>query len=407
MKKIRVLQITNGFAVEGPLGGVERFGIELACALGAASLSDEQTETELCVEPILSGLWLWGTEHEAVWQQHVEAHGVRAIIGPHKEEQQPYANFTDAVRSLRRAIDSSVELPIDILHSHSEFGDVAALWLRRALGARAVVRTVHNEREWPRRPLRRRLLTQTAYPLLFDAELGVSQQVVNNLNRRPLAQAWRRASGKRPAQVMHNALNFERFAERGDGVGLRAELGIPIDAPLVGSVGRLTAQKDYSTLLQAAARVLSTRPDVYFVIVGDGEERNSLLTQAHEQGLTSRVIFAGPRRDVERFFAALNLFVSSSRWEGLPTVILEAMAASVPVVATSVSGSSELIVDGERGRLVPPGDGEALAEAVLASLRALSAAREMAVQAERYARSRFSIQSVARAHVRLYQQLMR
>ena len=137
MKRIRVLEIINGFAVEGPLGGVERFGIELAQALDPAR-----------IDPVVCGLWQWGTPYEARWIAQLRSQEIVAFAATPKRDDSPYRNFLAALRQT----SAQIEQPVDIIHSHSEFGDVAALLLRRRLGARAVVRTVHNEREWPKRP---------------------------------------------------------------------------------------------------------------------------------------------------------------------------------------------------------------------------------------------------------------
>src|SRR5690606_13770294 len=125
-----------------------------------------------------------------------------------------------------------------------------ALLLRRKLGAQAAIRTVHNEREWPKRRLRRILLTSLAHPILMDAEFGVSQRVVEKLDARPVA----RLLGKR-TQVLHNVLDFSRFDAHMDresaAMHLRAALGIAHEAVLIGSVGRLTRQKGYDVLINA------------------------------------------------------------------------------------------------------------------------------------------------------------
>jgi glycosyltransferase involved in cell wall biosynthesis len=264
------------------------------------------------------------------------------------------------------------------------------------------VRTVHNEREWSKRPLRRLLLPNLLYPFVYDRELGVAQRVVDNLDQRWVA----RRRGRRAIR-MYNALNFERFAAvTVDKAAKRAALNLPPTGPIIGAVGRLTEQKGYHILLAAVPQILAAAPTAHVVIVGAGDQAAALQAQAAQLQIADHVRFTGARSDVEELFALFDLFVSSSLWEGLPTVILESMAAGVPVVATAVSGSTELVQDRQTGVLAPPGDPAALAQAVLELLHNGAMAATLSRAARTYAMSRFSIQSVAEEHAQLYQHLV-
>ena len=150
---------------------------------------------------------------------------------------------------------------------------------------------------------------------------------------------------------------------------LRAAHLIPPSAPLIGIVGRLVPIKNHALFLEMASRVLQSQPDAYFLIVGDGEDRAALETLADRLGLRKRVVFTGWMRDLTPVFSDLDLLVLSSDNEGTPTAIMQALAAGVPVVSTTVGGVPDLLRDGAWGRLVPPGDANQLAEAVLAALR--------------------------------------
>ncbi|MBW7883456.1 MAG: glycosyltransferase family 4 protein [Caldilineaceae bacterium] len=388
MTPIRVLEIINGFALGSRMGGAERFGVELAI-----HLDPEQ------IAPIVAGLWEWDPPVEAQWRTVLKQKGIETVVGPAKDDRAPLRNFVDAVRSIR----AQVREPVDIIHSHCDFGDVAAYLLRRPLRVKVLVRTAHNELEWAKRPWRRWLLVYGLYPFVYDAELGVSTRVVEVLDRRPLARFLRRRG-----RVTYNAVDLGRFAQRtaADGAAIRHALGIPPGAPLIGTVGRLTAQKGYHILLQAAPLVLAQRPDAHFVIVGGGEQEAELKALAHQHGIEPRVHFPGARRDVEAIYPAMDIFVSASLWEGLPTVIMEAMASGVPVVATRVAGTVELVRHGETGLLVPPNDPTELAGALLKQLDQRKQALAMARAAYDWVDSRFSIQGVARGHERLYRELL-
>lgn len=385
MSTIHVLQLLSGLAVEGPLGGVARFGIELSRHLDPA-----------LVRVTLCGLWDYHTGYEARWQEELTAQGIPTTIAAGWAEHSPYRSCVDALKGAKAQLKG----PFDLIHSHGKFADLAAIALRRRYGSQALVRTVHNEREWSKRPLFGTLFTNMLYPMTFARELGVAQTVVDNLNRRPLAWLMHR-----PAQVAYNALNVQRFAQQTTVVD-RALLGIPPDAYVVGSVGRLRPQKGYHIWLAAAAQVQAVVPNVHFLLIGDGELRPVLEAQARELGISAALTFAGPRHDVEAIYPLMDLFVSSSLWEGLPTVILEAMAASRPVVATAVAGSRELVADGVTGRLVPPDDPSALAAAIVQSYRERAAMVKMAAAAQRFVQERFSIGAVARQYEGIYQALV-
>jgi glycosyltransferase involved in cell wall biosynthesis len=138
--------------------------------------------------------------------------------------------------------------------------------------------------------------------------------------------------------------------------------------PVVLGAGRLTRQKDFSTLLRAFALVRRERP-MRLVIVGDGEERARLCALAHQLGIDEDVLLAGFDANPYRYMRRASVFVLSSRWEGLPNVLIEAMACGAPVVSTDCpSGPREILEDGKWGRLVPVGDSVALAHAILETL---------------------------------------
>jgi glycosyltransferase involved in cell wall biosynthesis len=384
--RIQVLEIIQGFAVEGPLGGIERFGIELVRALDRTP-----------IEPILCGLWRYGTPHEEPRLARLREEGLRAFFAADWDEAHPYDSFLRARRGILQQLDGR---SVHLIHSHCQFGDGLALLVARSLHAQALLRTVHNEREWPNRPGRRLFLTNLVFPLLFQREIGVSQKVVSNLDHRLIA----RLSGRK-GLCMYNAVNLERFSVRPDASILarkRQELGLPEEAIIVGTIGRLTQQKGYSILLEAADLVLREMPAVHVVIIGEGELKDSLKELAGQLGIARSVHFTGPRNDIEELLAIMDLFASSSLWEGLPTVILESMAAQVPVVATDVSGTRELVQDEVTGLLVPAGNPALLARAIVRALRQRELTTAMVEQACSRAQD-FSIAEVAKQHVKTYQ----
>jgi glycosyltransferase involved in cell wall biosynthesis len=388
-RPLRVLEIISGFAVEGPLGGIERFGIELARALPAEN-----------VQPIVCGMWSYGTEGEKQWLAALQAEGIEAFISAGWQAASPYHAFLHSLKGTKEQLAGQ---QVDVIHSHCQFGDALALLLRRQLGAKAVVRTVHNEREWIKRPLRRLLFTNFLAPLLLQKEMGVSQQVVENLNRRAVARLSRRQ-----ALLSYNSINLERFEQPIPPqviAARRAALGLPADAILIGSIGRLEPQKGYPHLLDAMEEVVQRIPRAHLLLAGEGTLASQLQAQATASPVADHLHLVGPQREIEQLYAMLNLFVSSSLWEGLPTVLLEAMAAGVPVVATKVSGSTELVQDGVTGRLVSPDNASALSQAIVAALSEHEATGRMVEVAHKSLRP-FDIRNAARTHAHLYRSLV-
>jgi L-malate glycosyltransferase len=159
-----------------------------------------------------------------------------------------------------------------------------------------------------------------------------------------------------------------------------AELGVPAGVPVVGNVAALTGHKDQATLVEAMALLRPRLPEARLVIVGEGELRGALEAQVRERSLADRVAFAGFRRDLDRLLPAFSVFCLSSHLEGLGTSLLDAMAFGLPVVATAAGGIPEAVEDGVTGRVVPPRDPRALADALAEALgdearrRALGAA---------------------------------
>lgn len=387
MKRLRVVQIVNGLALNTKMGGAERFGYELARHL------DKQT-----IESIVVGLWEWEPTTEQKWRSQLEREGIVSIVGAPKDDRSALANFMESMRLIRQQLAP----PIDIIHSQCDFGDVAALWLSRSLHPKAILRTAHNELEWAKRPLRRWLLVKTLYPFAFDIEFGVSQRTVAALDRRLVARLLHKR-----AIVMHNAIDTTRVVQLTpeEIAQKKQSFGIAAGALVVGSVGRLAKQKGYHHFIEAAAILARTVAEVRFLLVGGGEEEQSLRMLVQRLGLTDKFILTGARDDAPQLLQMMDVFVSSSLWEGLPTVILEAMLAGIPVVATAVAGTTELVEDGATGVLTTPADPPGLSNAVAAVLQQPESARAMAQRARQFVLDHFDIRVVARQQEVFYQQL--
>jgi glycosyltransferase involved in cell wall biosynthesis len=178
--------------------------------------------------------------------------------------------------------------------------------------------------------------------------------------------------------LIPNGVSLDLFEKRGDGRLLREELGLPPESAVVAVIGRLSAEKGQALLLGAARQLVRDFPEVRFLLVGDGPLRGRLEQLTEELGLASRVLFTGTRDDVHRIFSLSDCLVIPSLREGLPMVLLEAMASQTPVVATTVGDIPSVVEHGVSGLLVAPSDVPSLAEAIRTILRDPARARTLA-----------------------------
>lgn len=192
---------------------------------------------------------------------------------------------------------------------------------------------------------------------------------------------------------------------RPDPTDARAKLGLPLDGPIVGCVGRLVAIKDHETFFQAAVRVADAVPDATFVLAGDGELREGLQAKATAM-LGDRVRFLGWVDDLPTLYGAFDVVALTSRLEGTPVSLIEASAAGKPVVATNVGGVGDVVRDGNTGLLVPPRDPVAVAANVLTLLQDPEGARRMGEEGARWVEGRFSDHRLADDLTGLYERLL-
>jgi glycosyltransferase involved in cell wall biosynthesis len=182
--------------------------------------------------------------------------------------------------------------------------------------------------------------------------------------------------------------------------------GIEPRATVVTHIGRFAFQKNHALLVEAFAQVRSNAP-LYLLLVGGGELENAVREQVAGLGLASRVRFLGVRADVADILRASDVFVLSSRWEGNPMSVLEAMAAGLPVVSTAVGGVPELVREGETGLLVPSEDAGALAQALQALVDDAARRRAMGAAARQHAVAHFDIRHTVRGYEQLYEALLK
>ncbi|HEX9655858.1 MAG TPA: glycosyltransferase family 4 protein, partial [Bacteroidota bacterium] len=257
------------------------------------------------------------------------------------------------------------------------------------------VETLHNIYHWLNWHER---LRYGLYCLLANRIIAVSQAVMDfGVGFFPFMK-------KEKFSVIYNGVDPDAMNTATDTGALRERHRLPVGVTVVGFMGRLTEQKGLSYLLQADASLMSNEK-VVFLIVGDGELRAALEEEALKLKLTN-VIFAGFQRDVAGYLAMFDIFVLPSLWEGLPVALVEAMAVGKPVVATAVSGTPEVVTDGETGFLVEPKNVDQLAERITRLIEDPSLRDRMGRAARIRVKEKFSAATMIRATEQLYQELL-
>ncbi len=363
-------------------------------------------EGTLAIAHVLSSFGMGGQERVALdlaAEQVRRGHRVIAVsIAP-----PPHGILADAFRARGvavhgvpkgRGVDPRVVLGlarllrrerIDVVHTHNPqplvYGAAAGRLTRKG-----VVHTKHGVNP----ETGRRLWLRRATGHLAHAYVAVSDATADVARRNHECIASR-------LSIIRNGIDLDAY--RPDAAArkaVRAELGIPEDAWVYGTVGRVSVEKDHALLVRAAGPLLG--PGVRLVIVGDGAEMERVRSEARP--FDPWVVLAGMRRDAPRLLAAFDAFVLSSRSEGLPIALLEAMATGLPVVSTEVGGVAEVTLHGAAAILVPPNDERSLARA-LAEVREPSRAEALAASARTRAQA-FDLKNVTDAYLALYREAL-
>jgi glycosyltransferase involved in cell wall biosynthesis len=323
------------------------------------------------------------------WAGRIRDLGVEVIELPHRRSVE-----LGRLRELRRRLAA---FRPHVLHTvmwpGNTYGRLAAL----GLGIPVVITA---ERNVIRRPGWQRAV-ERGLDLATDRYLVNSEAIVDEL-------ATRGGLARAKIQVIHNGIDLTRLPPFDpDRTRARGALGFDPTRRLVAQIGRLEPQKDYPTYLAAAARVAASLPDVDFLIVGEGTLRAALEAEAARLGLAERVRFTGVRHDVPALLGAVDVLALTSRFEGLPNVVIEAMATGAVAVATDVGGARELVVPGETGVIVPVGDADEIAREMSRLLGDAAGARRMALAARARIEERFTVEAMVRHTTAAYEECLR
>lgn len=286
---------------------------------------------------------------------------------------------------------------VDVVHTHLFTADTYGRLAARLAGVPAVFSTVHNTvNPWKGagRHAIDRLLAR-----LSTAVVGCSEEVTQTLARRYRIPV-------RKLVAIPNGIDLRKFSSA-SGAGVREEFGLPPDRLLIGVVGRLHAQKAHADLFRALALLPQARAgQLACLVIGTGDLLAPLMQQVRELGLERCVQFTGMRQDIPRLVAALDVFVMSSHWEGLPIALLEAMASARAVLCTRVGGIPDVVVDGDNGLLVDAQDIPALAQGLERLLHDAALRQRLGQRARETVMARFDVSHTAAAYNQLHSQAL-
>lgn len=367
-RRPRVLHLITSFEI----GGTERQAVELL-----KRLDEKRYDVRLAV-----------LRNEGPFYSEIEA---RFPDVP----EFPLTSFYDAnavkqLAGLRRLMRRE---KIDILHAHDFYSSFIGAAAARLSGVRVIASQRHLKlsdrrvHKWGTRMIHR-----LANRILVNSE-AIREHIINHEGAQPGKIVVIR-NGVAP--VISNT-NSRRELGR--------DLGLKTNATIVGIVARLQEVKGHRFFIEAAGEVLRSRSGAHFVLVGDGPLRTEIEQQAAELGITDHVRLLGDRSDVSRLIAGFDLLVLASLHEGLPNAVMEAMAAGVPVVATGIGGTMELIVDGETGYLAAPANSAALAERILFALGDEEHREEIVSTARRRIATAFGIERMVESVEALYDEM--
>src|SRR5258708_7970832 len=289
---------------------------------------------------------------------------------------------------------------IDIVHAYNFYGNVFAIPPARLAGAPVVIASIRDRGPYltPMQARVQRYVCRLADAVLVNADAVKDWLIEQRYDPSPIV-------------VIRNGVDLGRFKRPPEPERLHGELGIPSGVPVVTVVSRLHRLKGIEHVLEAAVILRNRFPDARFLIVGETSpnERDyaTVLTRmADRLGVADRVVFAGLRTDVPELLASATVSVMPSLNEALSNVLLESMAAGVPVVATRVGGTPEAIEDGVNGLLVPPAEPSPLPHAVDQVLTDPTLAARLGQAGRHMVAERFSMERMVRATEQLYDSLL-
>lgn len=303
-----------------------------------------------------------------------------------------------ALLEIRHVIQNN---EIKVVHTHSSKAGILGRWAAKLSGAEVILHTAHGWSFHDFQPW----LAYSLYGWLERLTARFTDRIIvvsEHDRRRGLDN--RIGSSVKYTLIRYGIDHVEFSGAEG---GIRQELGIPEKDLLVGMVACFKPQKRAQDFIRLASLVRKMLPCIRFVLIGDGIMRRRLEKMVRRSGLSGEITLCGWRRDIPRILSAIDVFVLTSLWEGLPVTVLEAMASGKPVVVSDTGGVREVVRDGQTGFLFPPKDMPAASERLCLLLKEQGLRTRMGREAERELGGRFSVRGMIEETQGLYSELCR
>ena len=376
-RKYNIVFIIDGLG----MGGAERLMVPIL-----RNLSKEYFDSRVCVLQVKDG--------------NPIAKDIRALGVPVDLIPVPYLRDITAIPRIWKYLK---EAKADLVHTQLEFADSLGSFASKLLRLPSVctIHTMPSQDMNVKSKFHREIETQSLR-FFCDRVIAVSEEA---------RLSYIKTSSGSPQKVttiyngidLTNYTNVDSYQER---LKVRKELGIPPEANLLITVAVLRPLKGIQFMVQALPAVLDSVQSVYYLIVGSGPHHDVLVEEVDKAGVKEHVIFAGLRNDIPRLLSASDIFVLPTLTEALPTVLAEAMAARLPIVACAVGGVPEMVTDGENGRLVSAGIPRELSDACIALLAVPEVRKKMGEKGWQIVNEKFNIQEQVGQLGKLYLELI-
>ena len=365
-RKIKLMQITHDLAI----GGLQQVVVNLCKFIN----KDKFDVSVLCLRAL------------GPFADEVRQMGIKVHFLPQPPNGTDYFSFLKVAKILRRE-------KIDVIHTHNTQpfvdGTLGALLSGRKI---TIVHTDHA-RDFPDK--RRYMFAEWLMSHFAYKVVGVSDHTCQNLIK------YEKISPRKVMTIL-NGIDGSKFDIQIDKEKKKKELGLIGFDPIIGLGVRLAEQKGITYLLQAMPKVIKHFPDIALVIAGEGPLEEDLKKEAELLGINKSVHFIGPRLDIPELLKLFDLYVLPSLWEGLPMVLLEAMAAGCPIVATNVGGVPAALRHDKSGVLVPPVDPETLGLQIAKLLDDVNTRKRYSENGIKIFHEKFSAENMIQKYEELY-----
>jgi glycosyltransferase involved in cell wall biosynthesis len=364
MKKVRLMQITHDLAI----GGLQQVIVNLC-----RTIDRERFDVSvLCLR------------HLGEFVPIVEKLGIEVILLPQKQNSIDYLSFLKVAKILR-------EKKVEVIHTHNTQPLIDGTLGALLAGVKTIVHTDHSRNS----PIRDGTCSLSELLSHFVQNGGCFKPTSRDLI------TYERISPRKVVTVL-NGIDGSNFSVTVDKQKKRRELGITGEGPVIGLGVRLSEEKGVAYLLRAMPEIIKRYPEINLVIAGKGASEKDLKREAADLGIEKNTLFIGPRLDMPEVLKILDLYVLPSLREGLPTILLEAMAAGCPIVATDVGGNHMAITHGESGSLVESKNPGALAAEIVRVLGDEQLRNSYARRGLELFRSKFTAQEMTAQYEKLY-----